>query len=842
MNNSPIDAYIPSQRTYMKSESKDFMYYYSILLNNWYWLALGLLIGLSLFYFNIRYSTTLYKISGSVLIEDPNEKSFAKDAISMGMGLDKADANMEDRIRILGSTELMHRIVDSLAINVSYIKEGQFKSSELFDDSPLKLLYWNTEGSEKAFDLRVKHVDSSHFALSRTKNHSDILKYGAPFTYNKRELVLKKTGVLEDDYFVDIIVRDEYQTAEQYSSKLEIAQLGRSNILNISMVDDVPHRAIAIINRLINEYGLSIMETKNDAGRRTMNFIEQRLNYVASELYSVEKQEEGFKRDRSLPIMLPDIAKSYMEKSNAVEEKIMALDIRADLVKNIENIISDPNPTSRYKPLPFSTEILGSGPLTTLIQRNNEIIVRRSQMLESAKEGNPMLNTSDEELKNLKNNILISIQTIKQEVNEQKERYRQQMIPLENQLNLMPTNERELTKIMREKGIKETLFLYLLQKREETALNVAAQVAHSRLLERAVNRGKIAPKPLQMALFYIFLGLGFPIFGLYLKDMFNDKVFHRADIDKHLSVPFVGFIPHVRGKNSKLIINDSHSVLAESFRLVRSNLQNTATTPKNRTILIASTISGEGKSFVAVNLALTFALTGKKVILLGLDLRKPKLEFYLTGQNSERGVAQFLNGSRPLSNLIHSHENLPNLDYIDCGKTPQNPAELMAADKLKELFTYCNKHYDFVIVDAPPIGVVADTFSLKEYIGQTVIVLRYGYSKTAHLKFMSEIQNTQKLPNLNVLLNDVRQERGNATHYVNYSAYYNQEDKSAFAKVKKWLNPFKKTEKRLKIVDKSSEMKLTVVSENDTFKPPIVTKNGDSELTIVSKSKAKKPI
>jgi tyrosine-protein kinase Etk/Wzc len=780
----------------MKRDTKDLMYYYSMVLNHWYWLALGLLVGVSLLYFNLRYSTILYKISGSVLIEDTEEKSLSKERIAMTAAVDKTEATMEDRIKILGSTELMNRIVDSLALNVSYIKEGNVKTYELFNDSPLKLLYWNTEGASKSFQLRIKHYDSLRFALYRIENKPEYIKYGTPFKYDKQELVLQKTGDISNEYFINIVVRDKYNTAEQYSSKLDITQFGRSNILNVSMIEDVPQRGIAIINRLIREYELSIMETKNDAGKRTMNFIEQRLAFVANELYSVEKQEEGFKRDRSLPILLPDVAKSYMDKSTIVQDKIMTLDVRADLVKNIESIISTHNETDKYRPLPFSTEILGSGPLTTLIQRYNDIINKRSQILESAKEGNPMLNSNDEELKNLKNNILISIQTIKQEVNEQKEKYRQQMIPLENQLSLMPTNERELTKIMREKSIKETLFLYLLQKREETALNVAAQVAHSRMLERATNKGKVAPRPLQMALFYLFMGLGIPIFGLYMKDMFNNKVFHRAEIDKYLDLPFVGFIPHVRGYANKLIINDSHSVLAESFRLVRSNLHNTSPGQKKKTILVASTISGEGKSFVAVNLALTLALTGRKVIIVGLDLRRPKLELYLEGKNTENGLSDFLNGVTTFPKLIKTYDRMPNLEYIDCGKIPQNPAELMVFDKLKTLFDYCNKNYDFVVVDAPPVGVVADTFSLKEYIGQTLFVLRYGYSRIEHIKFIKEIQTAQKLPNLNILLNDVRQERGNAAHYVNYSSYYSQDEKGILAKIKKWFKPYLKTENR----------------------------------------------
>ena len=289
-----------------------------------------------------------------------------------------------------------------------------------------------------------------------------------------------------------------------------------------------------------------------------------------------------------------------------------------------------------------------------------------------------------------------------------------------------------------------------------------------------------------MALFYSLLGLIIPILGLYVRDMFNDKIHHRADIDKYLSMPFVGFIPHVRGKRSKLIINDSHSILAESFRLVRSNLQNTLGAQKHRTILISSTISGEGKTFVAANLALTLGLTGKKGIVIGLDLRKPKLEMFLEGKESEVGVAQFLSGeATSLRKLIQVYDRLPNLHYIDCGKIPRNPSELMMTDRLKDLFDYCEKNYDFVVVDGAPVGIVADSFLLKDFVHQTLIVLQYGYSTTSHLKFMSEVEENKKFLNMNVLLNNVKQELGNSYNYGYYSSYYYKDKTSLWHKTKK---------------------------------------------------------
>ena len=205
---------------------------------------------------------------------------------------------MEDRIKILGSTEMMRRIVDSIGLNVTYTQEGHVMAHELFDDSPVKLLFWNTQGVDKNFQIKIKSFDSLRFRLFRTATESELVNYGVPFSFEKRELVLKKVSEFSDNYPIIIAVHDKYAVAELYSSKLEIAQQGRSNILNISMIDQTPEKGIAIINRLVHEYGAATMESKSDAGSRTMNFIQQRLNYVASELYSVEKKEEGFKKDK----------------------------------------------------------------------------------------------------------------------------------------------------------------------------------------------------------------------------------------------------------------------------------------------------------------------------------------------------------------------------------------------------------------------------------------------------------------------------------------------------------------------------------------------------------------
>ena len=778
----------------VKAPSKDMRYYYTLILNKWYLLAIGLLIGAGIFYTKMRYSKNLYKVAGSVMIEDFSQKVVNNDVITEKLGFEKGIDNMEDRVRLLGSTELMERVVDSLRLNVAYVQEGHVMKRELFNDSPLKLQYWNTEGVPKDFQLKILHHDSLNFKLFKSEKDVEMVHYGAPFHYQGRELILKKIGEVSPLYPINVIVANQYEVAQTYSGRLDIAQLGRSNILNISILDEVPERGVAIINRLVREYSSSIMENNNESGRRTVRFLDERLRYVTGELYSVEKHEQGFKEDRKLPIQLQDLTKTSLEKVSLVDQKMEDLGTRLDLANNIERSIAAEN---SFQALPFSGTILNNAPLTAATQKYNELITQRNALGASATDANPVFKGYNDQLAFLKANILSNVRTIKQEINDQREKTSQQLIPLENQINTMPTNQRELAEIMREKSVKETLFLFLLQKREEAALSVAAQVPHSRLLERAASRGIVSPKPLQLGLFCLLMGLGIPIFFLYVRDLLNTKIYHRVDIDKYLNIPFVGFIPHVRGEKKKLVINDSHSILAESFRLVRSNLQNTATNQKNRTILITSTVSSEGKSFVATNLALTLALTGKKVMLVGMDLRKPQVGKYLTGQKVEKGVSNFLSNEAPLDELIQTFEALPNLDFMDCGPIPRNPSELMMTDKMKELFAFFEKTYDFVIVDGAPIGIVADSFLLKEFVSQTLVVLRYGYSTTANLRFMDEVHMENKLPNMTTVLNDLRTEWGNTYNYGYYLSSYYQEEDGIWGKIKNLMGRKPKNPKQM---------------------------------------------
>jgi tyrosine-protein kinase Etk/Wzc len=770
----------------VKAPSKDMRYYYSILLNKWYLLALGVLIGAGVFYTKMRYSKNVYKIAGSVLIESSKRDGVNNDVITEKLGFETGVDNMEDRIRLLGSTELMERVVDSLHLNVAYVQEGHVMKNELYNDSPLKLQYWNTEGAAKSFQFKILHHDDTHFKLIKSENESELIEYGKPFNHLQRELILKKIADVSPLYPINIIVQDQYNIAQMYSGRLDIAQVGRSNILNISILDEVPDRGVAIINRLVRQYSASIMETNNESGRRTLRFLDERLSYVTGELSRVERTEEGFKQNRNLPVQIPEMAKTSMDKLSLVDQKIVSLDERLRLAISIEGIVNKAS-SNIYQTLPFSGTILNNPPLVVAIQQYNDLIAKHNALGSSATPTNPASMAIDEQLNSLRNNIMFNIQTTKQEINTEKEQARQQLLPLENQIYSMPTNQRELTEITREKDVRAALFIFLLQKREETALAVAAQVGHSRLLERASNRGIVSPKPLQLGIFCLLMGLGIPIMFLYLRDLFNTKVYHRVDIDKYLNIPFVGFIPHVRGEKKKLVINDSHSILAESFRLVRSNLQNTATNQKNRTILITSTVSSEGKSFVAVNLALTLALTGKKVIIVGLDLRKPQVGKYLTGVKREKGVSNFLNNEAPLEELIESFTALPNLDYIDCGPIPRNPSELMMTEQMKVMFSYFHQNYDFVIVDGAPIGMVADSFLLKEFVGQTLVVLRYGYSTTANLKFMDDVHMENKLPNMTTVLNDLRTEWGNTYNYGYYLSSYYQEEDGFWGKVKNWM-------------------------------------------------------
>jgi capsular exopolysaccharide synthesis family protein len=559
---------------------------------------------------------------------------------------------------------------------------------------------------------------------------------------------------------MDLLIRIDHpdNTAAAYAGKLSIETVDYSNVLSISMRDPVAEKCVDVFNTLIAEYDHSQIEIKNESGRKTLDFIDERLGFITKELYEVETEVEGYKRNRELPVAIESKAAEYLSKVSTSDEQLMELDLRLSMLDAIEQKLRDPN--GHYEALPLSSEILASNSVSEVIKNYNELLQDRKNLIVTAGAQNPAVKIIDKKLEELRTPIFENFTVIRREVNDRRNQISKRLKPMQNQISSIPTYERELLQILRQQQIKEQLFLFLLQKREETALSVAAQVSNTRILNPAANQGLVAPDRRRTFILYLFLGFLFPGLLVFMLDYFNNRIYDESDVRRHTNAPFLGGIMQSSSGKSVVVNRSNRSAIAEMFRMLRTNLQYMAKGEPKKVILVSSSVSGEGKSFVTINLGISISLSGQRTLLLGLDIRKPKLSHYLTGFQAERGVTNYLVNQASLDELIKPLPDHPLVDYLDCGPIPPNPAELLMSDATRELFVELRKRYQYIIVDTAPLGLVTDALLLNQHIDQTIIVARFGMSRTPFLRMVEDIYANQKLPQIGIVLNGLKNRAG----------------------------------------------------------------------------------
>ncbi|MFN7117488.1 MAG: GumC family protein, partial [Saprospiraceae bacterium] len=489
-----------------------------LFLRNWYWLALGLAITLSLTWLRLRYSTSIFSVQGTMLINTAQQSRLSEEALVQELGYEGSRADADDETQILRSSSLMRQVVDSLDIHISYFLEGRVKDSEQYKPSyirltqaePMEQAYWRT--------LRLRIIDQDDFMLLRSEKDTVSCRFGVPFVLDNVTFTVDHDGDIEltPGNIFRIQIADPEAVARGYAGKLNAQQVGFSNVISLSMNDPVPAKAVDVINVLIAEYNGDELDEKSEAGTKTLAFIDKRLEFITEELYGVEKDVESFRRTRDLPVEIDSRAQDYLSRAGEADNQLVDLELRMLMLNNIEQEIRDKS--NPYKTLPLGSEIL-SGVLDGLIEKYNELIYQRDKILKTATLDNPAADRYNEQLNYLKGNILQSIRAMRQELQTRKKTLEDRLKPLERQISQVPRNQRELLQIMRQQQIKESLFLFLLQKREETELSIAAQTTNSRILDPPTVGGRVSPDPRRMYMLAFLLGLAIPAGSIYLLDI-----------------------------------------------------------------------------------------------------------------------------------------------------------------------------------------------------------------------------------------------------------------------------------------------------------------------------------
>ncbi|HEY6977816.1 MAG TPA: polysaccharide biosynthesis tyrosine autokinase, partial [Chitinophagaceae bacterium] len=531
-------------------------------------------------------------------------------------------------------------------------------------------------------------------------------------------------------------------------------------VIEITLHETVPQKGEDILNKLYEVYTRMNEEDKNKIADSTINFIDDRLAVVSAELSGVEKNIEQFKIKNQLSTNIPEQATLALNNASDLQKQLTEQEVQINVVEALEDHLK--GNTQRIVP---NAAVIQDPTYISTVQEYNTLVLERDRQLQTTKPDNPVVQNLNSQIEVVKKNLIVSLDNIKKEMQISRNELSKKNDQFKTQMKAVPSKERVFLDISRQQDIKQQLYLYLLQKREETAISKSGTLANSRLIEPGKSDAlPFTPKKSLLYLAALCLGILLPSVSIYLKNVLNNTVNNRSDVTKETNVPVLGEIGHNATRKTIVAEQNSRTALAEQFRAVRTNLQFLLKGKDHQVIMITSSTVGEGKSFFTINLGSSLAISNKKVVLMELDLRKPKISKEL-GLSTETGFTDYLISKCNREAIIKQTPAHPNLFLISSGSIPPNPAELLLSTEVDELFAWLKTEFDYIIVDTPPAGVVIDPVLLGKYADASIYIVRQRQTFKEQLKMVNDFKQNNKIPNLSILINDVRLNKTSGYRY-----------------------------------------------------------------------------
>lgn len=747
-------------------------------------IILALFLGLILGYIKIRYATPVYQIKSSLLIKDENKYGSSDNNKFMDLFLSGGDQNVNNEQEILKSRPLIGRVVNSLNLQTAYYNKGRIRTSLLFREIPFRLQIIQLNDSSRNFMISVNTKGENAFSLNQTK---DEYNYSREFTneFGRFKLIRDVSIPLK------IFSSNEFTVAyNSFASAVELIvsdikvlrTQDFANILDITLQSENTALGIAIVDNLMKEYAISNIEDKNKIAVNTLRFIDERMDSLGNELGGVENTLQSY-REKNQAIDLGQQSGLYFENLKETDNLIQTQSVNLKILEYLINYIQ--NTANIYKIVPSNLGI-EEPTLIPLFKEYNEKILARESFLQNTPEQNVIIKDLNIQISKLRVDILENLKNVRQAYLIAKADLDRRFRGLKSQVQGVPGKAKGLLEITRQQKIKEELFLFLLQKKEETAISSASTISSSRVVEPAIASPlPVSPNRTPIYLSYGLIALAIALSAIVVIELLNDKVNDKKDVERLTNAPILGQVGHSSLQDNSLVITkNSRSIIAEQFRILRTSLQYILKDTKHPVILVSSTFSGEGKSFITTNLAAAIALTGKRTVVLEFDIRKPKI---LAGLNLKNtlGLTNYLVGNASLTEIVATVNEIDNLYVIPCGPIPPNPAELLLDEKIETVFEYCKKNFDIIIVDSAPSGLVSDAMVLSRYSNCCLFIIRQKYTYLKQLEFVEELYQSKKLQQLALIINDVTTDSG---HYgygyggygYGYNGYYDNNNQKTF--------------------------------------------------------------
>ena len=780
-----------------EKSSFDFATIYTVLILNWKWFVLSLIICMGAAHIYLRYATPIYQSVAKLLIKDNEGSGSRRGGNSIqsatNLGIISNSNGIDNEMEILKSRTLAQQAVYDLKLYVNYRHEGKLKDHVLYGDQEVNI------------DMDLEHLKKlnapMNFKITREgRNYHVTGSYYVPIdnnSFNPEAVNIDKTfsalpatigtrvGIVKFTLNGNYMLRDGESlkatmiapeiAAGKYVGSLNVAQASKTTtIVDLVLNDEIPQRAIDYLKQLAIVYNRQANEDKNEIAVRTEQFINQRLEKINTELGNTEGQLENYKKRNNM-VELKMNASQAVANADQYAQKLNEANTQVALLDELTKYMNEPS--NRHQPIPSNVG-LSDASATSLINEYNRIALQRNQLLHSASENSPTVTPLTAQLDDLNSSIKRAMTQARAGLKIQRNSIAAQAGKYEGQINNTPEQERMLTQIGRQQEVKSGLYLMLLQKREENSISLAATADKGKLIDNPVFAGKVTPKNSMIMLIALILGLAIPAGILFLLEFFRYKIEGHNDVAKLTNLPIIADVAiaseRAKTKADIVVHENKNNLMEEIFRSLRTNLQ-FLLKQHDKVIMFTSTISSEGKTFIASNVAISFALLGKKVVLVGLDIRKPRLAELFEIDNYNHGITNLLvkdevNWNNVKEQITPSGIN-DNLDILMAGPVPPNPGELVTRESLEQTIEHLKEHYDYILLDTAPVGLVTDTLSLGRISNATVYVCRADFTQKASFGLINSLSMEKKLPNMSIVLNGVDLSKKKYGYYYGYGKY-----------------------------------------------------------------------
>ncbi|WP_142786041.1 GumC family protein [Changchengzhania lutea] len=785
---------IQSSKTSKDFNLKTAIYTYT---KQWKWFILSCIIFMTLAYVYIRYTTPQYAASAKIMLIDENEGAAGTSALNdLSIFSESDDAMVEDEIQVIKSRKTLQDVVKKLNLNLQYFKLGRIYETELYKNAPFQVSFVASDSiiNRTSFNFFIEILSQTEFEYKVNEDDSPKkATFGENIPTPFGGIIITPESNIKsasgNTFRVKLISVE--RVADYIKNRISISPYGKSSkVIDIYLNDPIQEKAKEIINTLIEEYNLSTIEKKNTRSKNTADFIDERVELIASDLVNVDDSIVRFKTGNKITDVTSE-AGQFLNSSMQNQQQLDASKTQLRVLNYMKESLD--NSSDSYSSIPSNLG-LGDASISSMSSKYNELLANRERLLQSAGKNNSVVVQLDQTLDGIRNNLAQSIDNASRSLNIQIGSLQNQSQRINSKIYSVPGQESELRSIERKQGIKESLYLYLLQKREEATISLTATSPSVKVIDTAFSTSEdpVSPNKRVVYLSGLFLGLLIPFGIFYVKDLLDTKIHNKEDLENEIkNITVLGEIPRVNiKKDDALIKRNDRSILAESFRIIRTNFdyirRGRDIKDNDNVIFVTSTINGEGKSFFSQNLALTLANTDKRVLLIGADIRNPQINTAvkkdIKNQKSlpKIGLTEYLvDKSVIIGEAINTYEiNGNKIDILLSGKVPPNPAELLMSDRMKPLFDTVSAQYDFVIVDTAPAMLVTDTLLFSQYAGHTIYLTRAGYTEKRILNFAQELHAENKLNGMMLVVNDVNQ--SNFGYGAKYGYYGAPEKKSIF--------------------------------------------------------------